>query len=187
MRGHRVQFVDMDLTTFAAELASRVGGRSAGPVPSPNGDAPAPATDAPSVFVCHAHEDAAEAERVSAGLRANRFDVWLDKDALEGGDDWNAAIEQRILRDTDYVVVLQSANLLHKEVGYVNKEISLAFDRQQQYRPPRRFIIPTVVDDPTNQLVELSTWQYVDLRRADGIDEIVKAIRVDLDRATRFG
>jgi hypothetical protein len=187
MRGHRLQFVDMDLTTFAAELVSRVGGVAAGPTPSTNGHGPAPAADAPSVFVCHAHEDAAEAERVSAGLRANRFDVWLDKDALEGGDDWDAAIEQRILRETDYVVVLQSANLLRKEVGYVNKEINLAFDRQQEYRPPRRFIIPTVVDDPANQLVELSNWQFVDLRRPDGIDEIVKAIRGDLDRATRFG
>jgi hypothetical protein len=121
------------------------------------------------VFVCHAHEDAAEAERVSTGLRANRIEVWLDKDALAAGDAWDSIIEQRI-RDVNYVVVLQSAHLLRKEVGYVNKELNLAFERQQEYRLPRRFIIPAVIDDPANQLADLAALQWVDLRRPDGID-----------------
>ena len=171
MRGHRLQFVDMDLTEFAAQLSSA--------------DGPVAGRDGPAAGRHQRPRPGARgrrAERVrlprprgrgrgrtgQRGLRANRFDVWLDKDALEGGDDWDAAIEQRILRDADYVVVLQSANLLRKEVGYVNKEIDLAFDRQQEYRPPRRFIIPTVVDDPANQLVELSNWQFVDLAGPTG-------------------
>ena len=89
------------------------------------------------MFVCHAHEDAAFAARVSDGLRANSINVWIDKDALAGGDDWNHEIEESMQHDVNYCVVLQSANLLHKAVGYVNKEIKLALDRQQQYREPQ--------------------------------------------------
>ena len=67
--------------------------------------------------------------------------------------------------------MLQSANLRHKEVGYVNKEINLALDRQQYYRPPARFLIPAILDDRDNQLRRAAELQCVDLTAPDGIDE----------------
>ena len=184
--GHKVHFVDMDLTAFAAELRERLpdevvgvsdveappGGRALGP-------------DAPTVFLCHAHEDAAFAAKVSTGLKANGINVWLDQDALGAGDDWNQEIEQWIRRDVNYCVVLQSTSLRHKAVGYVNKEISLALDRQQQYRRPRIFLIPAFVDGAENILEELDVLQSVDLTTADGIDRLVRVIRRDLDLESR--
>jgi hypothetical protein len=70
--GHKVHFVDMDIATFAAELGTRMprdvnGVSTTVAEPSGNGTTetaiPEPVLDpgAPTVFVCHAHEDAAVA------------------------------------------------------------------------------------------------------------------------------
>jgi hypothetical protein len=184
--GHKVHFVDMDLTAFAEQLRERLpdeADTTSGAVASGNG--PALGADAPTVFLCHAHEDAAFAARVTTGLRTNGINVWLDKDALGGGDDWNEEIAQWIRRDVNYCVVLQSINLRNKAVGYVNKEISLALDRQQQYRRPRIFLIPAIIDRAENILEELDVLQAVDLTAPDGIDSLVRVIRRDLALGSR--
>ena len=181
-RGHRLQFVDMGLDEFTEQLSSHMALLEDSP--SADVDEVAPGPDAPTVFLCHAHEDAAEAERVSVGLRTNRIDVWLDKDSLGGGDEWDEVIERRI-EDVNYVVVLQSGHLKNKQVGYVNKELNLALGRQQYFRLPRRFIIPAMLDGPDNVLHELANLQAVDLTAPDGIDSLVRAIRTDLDLARR--
>ena len=161
MRGHRLHFVEMDLAEFAAQLSRRMvqlappsnNGNADGNGHG-NGIAPVAGPSAPTVFLCHAHEDAAIAEQVTHGLRANSITVWLDKDALEAGDAWDQIIEQRI-QDVNYFVVLQSEHLQNKQVGYVNKELALARDRQRYYRSPRRFLIPAIVDRPESMLREL--------------------------------
>jgi TIR domain/SIR2-like domain len=190
--GHKVHFVDLDLPTLTSELRTRV---QTTPVneaahEAPHGSAPwappapAPPSDAPTVFMCHAHEDAQFAAELSRQLRANQINVWLDKDSLRGGDDWDAMIEQT-LRDVQYVVVLQSAGLKAKDVGYVNKEIKLAIDKQEYYRPPRIFLIPTIIDSVDNLLPTLSNVQFVDVTTADGVDELVRTIKRDVDIASR--
>ena len=83
------------------------------------------------------------------------------------------------------MVVLQSVSLKSKTIGYVNKEIYLALERQSTYRPPHIFMIPAVIDDPSSMLEELGAFQAVDLTNSDGIQDLVKTIRRDLDRASR--
>ena len=92
--GHKVNFVDIDIATFAAELRERipkdlatVPAPDASSVPEQTNGAPTPTVAqqaspqpvfdpaAPTVFICHAHEDAAIAARVSDGLRANSINV----------------------------------------------------------------------------------------------------------------
>ena len=56
----------------------------------------------------------------------------------------------------------------------MNREIDLAIDRQSEYRPPSRFVIPAFIDDPANALELLDRWQSVDLthgRRRAGADD----------------
>jgi hypothetical protein len=185
--GHKIHFVSGDLATFARELRSRVPVADAAPLVAEGNGAAALPPDAPLVFICHASEDGQQAEEVADGLAANGIDTWFDKDDLEGGDEWDALIRRTISQQVDYVVVLQSASLLSKDVGYVNREIELARDRQQEYRPPRRFIIPAVVDDPANRLAELERWQSVDLTAPKGIDDLVRVIKRDLSLRDRQG
>jgi TIR domain/SIR2-like domain len=184
MTGHKVHFVDMDLITMARELQTRVR-RVDRFAAGGDGRQPAPDPDAPTVFLCHAHEDAAFAQRVASQLRDNGINVWLDKDNLRGGDDWDGLIEHVLEREVQYVVVLQSANLKVKEVGYVNKEIRLAVERQSYYRAPRIFVIPTIIDRPESNLSELERFQFIDLSVSEGINDLVKTIRRDLDTASR--
>jgi len=188
--GHKVHFVNMDVDAFAQELRARV--PEMAPPAEADGDGSRPvrsaqSADAPTVFLCHAHEDAGFAAKVGTGLRANGINVWLDTDALGGGDVWDHEIELHIQREVNYCVVLQSTSLKHKAVGYVNKEISLALDRQQQYRRPRVFLIPAIIDRHDSMLDELGELQSVDLTLADGIDHLVRVIRRDLDLASRQG
>ena len=142
-------------------------------------------SDAPVVFICHASEDAETARQVADGLRAAGIGVWLDKDNLRGGVDWNDMIEHTLKEEVQYVVVLQSQAMQHKDVGYVNKEINIALDLQSYHRVPRVFLIPAIIDDPANSLDMLRKLQSVNLVPPAGVIELVKAIRRDLDAQAR--
>ena len=182
MTGHKVHFVDTDLPTLTDELRGRV--RQVSELADgPPDEAPPP--DAPTVFVCHAHEDAAFADRLSTELRRNKINVWLDKDELRGGVSWDESIEMVLEDEVHYVVVLQSESLKAKHVGYVNKEIRLALKRREHYRFPRIFLIPTIIDSERSVLGELKDLQSVDLTATDGIDNLVKTIYRDLDAGSR--
>jgi hypothetical protein len=184
--GHKIHFVGGDMPAFARELRSRV------TLPEPDAADAEEAErelppDAPVVFLCHASEDKEAAKRVSDALQANGIDTWLDRNELRGGDQWDQLIRRLISDDVDYVVVMQSASLLAKDVGYVNREINLALDRQMNYRPPRRFLIPVVLDAPENCLEHLQHLQATDLSDPAGIDELVRAIKRDLKAKVRQG
>ncbi len=47
--------------------------------------------------------------------------------------------------------------MLRKDVGYVNKEIDIALDRQSVPPIPRVFLIPAIIDDPANSLDRVQT------------------------------
>jgi hypothetical protein len=188
LSGHKVHFVDVDLPTLAAELRTRVRQKPTvdnGHHSTATDNNSRPPQDAPTVFLCHAHEDAAFAEGLGQGLRQNDINVWLDRDCLRGGDKWDRIIERTLEEEVQYVVVLQSAGLKAKEVGYVNKEINLAIARQTYFRPPRIFLIPTVIDSPDNRLDELADFQSVDLTSDEGINNLVRTIKRDVDAASR--
>jgi hypothetical protein len=182
MIGHKVRFVDMDLLNFTNSLRARV--RQPTRVLEQR-DHSVLAPDAPAVFLCHAHEDVESARKLAARLRDNGINVWLDRDHLRGGDEWDQMIERVLDKEVQYAVILQSANLRAKDIGYVNKEIHLAIERQSYYRFPRIFLIPTLIDGPDGRLAELERFQSIDLSTPDGVDELVKTIRRDLDSASR--
>jgi TIR domain/SIR2-like domain len=183
LRGQKINFLSGDLATFVRDLRNRIHAPAPSVRSGPDASrAPVP-PDAPTVFICHASEDRAAAERVADQLEDNGIRSWFDRHELIGGDEWDARIRRTIHEDVDYVTVLQSASLLAKTRGYVNREINLAIDRQREYRPPARFVIPAYIDDPANTLDLLDEWQAVDLR-AD-VGQLVRAIRRDVAKRER--
>jgi TIR domain/SIR2-like domain len=186
LSGHKVHFVDLDLPTLSTELRTRIQQQPAtNEVQHQQAAQPAPPSDAPTVFMCHSHTDAAFAADLSRKLRENNINVWLDVDNIRGGDQWDPLIERTLQHDVQYVVVLQSAGLKAEMVGYVNKEITIAISQQAYYRPPRIFLIPTIIDSVDNQLDLLSRLQFVNLTSSDGIDKLIKTIKRDIDNAIR--
>lgn len=188
---HRVHFFDGRLSEFCSQLRDRCQVDQPSGVDSNGGVETSTPTHAgaPTVFVCHANEDAEYARDISDGLRSAGINTWLDKQNLRGGDDWNDEIEKMIRRDVDYVVVLQSQAMKLKDVGYVNREINLALDRQRDYRPPRTFLIPAFIDHPDNKLdlLGMERLQSVDATPTSGVTDLVRSIMRDLTMQARLG
>ena len=184
--GYRIHFVSGDLPAFTRELRSRVRVEPPEATESSESTRALP-PDAPVVFLCHSNDDKEFAARLSDQLQANGIDTWLDKHDIEGGDQWDAKVRTTIRQAVDYVVVLQSESLKRKDVGYANREIALALDRQREYRPPRRFVIPVVIDDQANRLDDLAEFQSVDLTDARGVDDLVRVINRDRGLEARGG
>lgn len=179
--GHKIHFVTGDVNEFARNLRGRVELEPA--EPAPNEPPPVP-PGAPLVFLCHANADKDFAERLSHNLQANGIDTWLDKQNLRGGDEWDPRIREMINQTADYVVVLQSAALKEREVGYVNREIKLALERQELHRYGG-FVIPVVVDSINNVLSSFAGIHAPDVSRPEGVTELVRAIKRDQYRSAQ--
>jgi hypothetical protein len=85
-RAHRIRFRHVACGGFAAELRQRFEALAAQPA------APAPAADAPVLFLSYATEDHAAAEELADRLRSEGLRVWLDRQNLRGGDRWELLI-----------------------------------------------------------------------------------------------
>jgi hypothetical protein len=176
----KTDLVRTDPREFVGELRTRwvaSGGPKRLQATGSTGEAPAPPPGAgATVFICHAHEDREEAGRVHDALKRARLEPWLDQQALHGGDRWDDAIEKTIEK-VNYFVVLNSKALVAKshEASYVNKEINRALEAAEM-RLGGRFIVPACIDD-TPLLDELSKYQAVDLRKPDGLNELVRTFK----------
>jgi len=136
--------------------------------------------DAPTIFICHASEDAAYASSLYKQLEAANFKPWIDKENLRGGDRWNSEIEKAIEK-VDYFIVLQSHAIEKKLIGYVNKEIQLALDKEKLHRNKIRFIIPVRIDD-SPIIEDLDFLQSIDLTNPANMRTLIKTIRRDQER-----
>ena len=178
----KIDFSDLEISEFLGELRSRYEAQAStyqnGAASHEEEEQLAP--DAPSIFLCHASEDKDATLELYNELRAHGLNPWIDKEGIRGGDDWNRLLE-RTIRDVDYFVVVQSEALKSKTVGYVNKEIKLALERQQEYRFGIKFIIPVKIDD-SEILEDLDFIQTVDLSDRNNITQLVKSIRRDQER-----
>jgi hypothetical protein len=179
--GHKIYFQESDIAEFVSELRNRVSSEETERPARPAGNGLSP--EAPTAFLCHASEDKEAAKRLAETLEANGIRSWLDKNELEAGDQWNEKIQQTITKDVNYFVVLQSASMASKDIGYVNREIALALERLPEFRSPRRFIFPLVIDDPSSRLDELAELQWVDITTPQGVNELIRAIKRDLNIA----
>ncbi len=180
---HKISFFDMDLADFVDQLVARIG-----PVDDIERHVQtAPPLDAPVAFICHASEDKEAAVRLAEALRSEGIRVWIDKDDLRGGDRWPEVIRYAINAEIDYFIVVQSRHLAARELGYVNREITYALERQKDFRPPRRFIVPVQIDaDPSNRLTLLGDVQTVPLDDwGRGVRQLASTIRKDVARAQR--
>lgn len=162
-----------ELNTFAKELRKRYEESAVAPAAAPGIEA----GKAPTVFICHANKDKAYAAALYEKMKNAGLKPWLDKENLRGGDKWHSIIEKTIKKQVDYFIVLQSKALAEKRIGYVNKEILLAIERQQYFRN-LKFIIPIKVDDCL-LLEELEDIQTIDFTREGTIEELIKTIKRD--------
>lgn len=107
------------------------------------------------IFISYSSRDAEIADQVYTALTASGHQVWMDREALKGGQDWMQAIQDNLLW-ADTLVVLWSANALNSE--WVQDEIAFARSNHKQ-------IIPLRLDntDPSTHII-INSLQLIDLR-----------------------
>lgn len=168
-RGMRVELEDTDIGVFLTELSRRLEteGGYAGPVASTGPH--------PRVFISYAREDKDLAARVFDSLRKANFEPWLDRESLEGGEEWDRRIEAE-LEASDFILVLYTPALCRKTDSYVNKEIALARDRALKVRG--RFLIPLRTSDvvDSERIDELHEYNDIELRPNEFDADISKTI-----------
>lgn len=132
----------------------------------------------PLIFICHASEDKDFAHFLYQELEKIGFRTFMNKEHLRGGDRWDEEMRKIIRRESDYVVILQSSNLAGKIEGYVNKEIYLALERQEEFRSWIRFIIPVRIDEgPLHEA--LAPFHTIDLSGKTNIETLINTIKRD--------
>ena len=77
------------------------------------------------VFLCHAHSDRDAVKALYARLKREGVDVWLDKEKLLPGADWEYEIRKAV-READVVVVCLSKQF--NQDGFRQKEVRIALD-----------------------------------------------------------
>jgi len=140
--GPHVQLFDLDLDNFARTLRERVEAK----LP----DGPPPAEDRPIAFISYAHEDRNAARLLEDDLLQEGIQPWIDEADLRGGEDWEHRLEDVIMNDVDYFIVLQSKHL-EKPERYVNMEIKAALRRRKKIQHPYAFLFPVKIEDCRNQ------------------------------------
>jgi hypothetical protein len=184
-RGTRVEVVDVEALDFVQDLLDRfdLAGGYLGQVDDSIRRA--------QVFISYERSDEDVAKRLYGALPRERFDTWLDSQFLQGGEEWNLDLEQKI-QSSDYFLVLNSINLVKKRIGYVNKEVKLALDLQKYRQHGTKFIIPLQVGGTSAEdgLAELQTFHQLPLRPepdsfAEDIALIVKTMSRDLQLRMR--
>jgi TolB-like protein/Tfp pilus assembly protein PilF len=99
-----------------------------------------------AVFLSYASEDAEAAERIAGALRAARIEVWFDRNALRGGDEWDRRIRREI-KDCALFVPVISANSEARHEGYFRLEWDLADQRSHMIARGRPFLVPVGLDE----------------------------------------
>lgn len=129
------------------------------------------------VFLCHAHADREPVRGLYTRLKREGVDVWLDKEKLLPGSDWEYEIRKAV-READVVVVCLSKQF--NQSGFRQKEVRIALDAALEKPEGEIFIIPARLEECDN-LESLNKWHWVDLFETDGFQRLILALRVRAD------
>lgn len=130
------------------------------------------------VFLCHAHSDKDTVKALYARLKREGVDVWLDKEKLLPGADWEYEIRKAV-RESDVVIVCLSKQF--NQAGFRQKEVRIALEEADKKPEGEIFIIPARLEECDN-LESLSKWHWVDMFENDGFQRLILALRIRADK-----
>jgi len=178
-----IEFRPLQWESFARQLADawEAGGRKnaqTGPVP----EAVRSFDNAPLAFISYASENRDRVEQLMANLQARGINVWQDRQNLRAGDDWNQKLIRVIQKMVDYVIVLQTEEMLARTEGVFHREIQEAQVRQSgmaEFEGEKlRFLIP-VRCGSCGILSELENRHVIDIDVPGGEDALADSILED--------
>lgn len=183
-----IEFRPLQWETFARQLSEAwdASGRkrvpAAAPAP-PSASGPMTfAEKAPLAFISYASENRDRVEELMVKLQARGINVWQDRQNLRAGDDWNEKLIRVIQKMVDYVIVLQTEEMLSRTEGVFHREIREAEVRQSgmsEYKGEKlRFLIP-VQCGACGILSSLESRHVIDIDAPGGEDALADSILED--------
>jgi TIR domain len=122
------------------------------------------------VFLSYSHTDREAVHALWARLEKDGFDVWLDKENLKPGQNWEYEIRNAILR-SDIVLVCLSQNFNHQP-GFRHEELKIALKKAESLPNNEIFIIPVRLEE-CDMPGALKHLHRVDLFDEDGYKKLV--------------
>jgi TIR domain/SIR2-like domain len=177
-KAHKIEFRRHSWSDFAAELRRRYEAQARSPAAR---ELP---SNAPKVFLCHDSRDRERVIQLEERLHTLGIDTWRDHQNLRGGDDWDRRIAKVLREHVDYVLVLQTPNMLQRVETYVHKEIKVALERQDRFDQGACFLIPAILE-PCPGLEGLSHLHRADVTTAQGLEQLAQEFHSDWTRRQR--
>jgi hypothetical protein len=100
----------------------------------------------PWLFISYASQDAPAVKRLRDALDQAGFNVWVDLERLESGDDYTRKIRDNINRCSLFLPVI-SRNTESRGEGFFRSEWTWAQRRLERISTKRAFIHPVLIDD----------------------------------------
>lgn len=191
-RGTRV-FPALGPVEFVAELYRRwTDAHPLPPQPSESRVSAAPSRENPFVFLSYASEDRPAVERIRQALAEARVDVFFDKEGLEGGENWEAKLREKIRRCSLFVPII-SRNTLTTDRRFFRTEWNQALELFRQspayYSAADVFIQPVAIDGTAeeNERIppEFRIPQWLRLPEGRPTPQFVKRVR-ELHRGSQL-
>jgi hypothetical protein len=125
------------------------------------------------VFLSYSHTDREAVHALWARLKKDGFDVWLDKENLKPGQNWEYEIRNAIL-GSDVIIVCLSQSF-NKQYGFRHEELKIALKKAKSLPDNQIFIIPTRLEkcDMPDSLQHL---HRVDLFNEDGYKKLTQTL-----------
>ena len=129
------------------------------------------ANPASTVFVSYAREDQSFALALAAGLKERGQDVWIDQRGISGGDQWVVAIDEAILTQDNFMIILSPNAVASSQV---RRELLSAIKLTKR-------IIP-ILYRPCQVPIELQTIHWLqmsdqDIKDPGAMDALLQAIQ----------
>lgn len=125
------------------------------------------------IFLGYASEHVATARVIHDYLKTLSADVWFDKEALVGGDDWDRERDEA-QRKAEFVVHLISDNIFARP-GVVNREIKQTLRLVEDQPIGASYALFVRLDD-VRMPAELLRFQYIDFFEGTWREQIAKAV-----------
>jgi len=125
-------------------------------------------------FICYAREDFDTVMSFVTSLKDRGITVWMDTFDLIPGDKWDDKIEVE-MEYCDYLLAFISHTSCNK-IGFLNKELNMAFDQYSLRPEGTRYIIPIRLDgcDIPRRFKSIHT---VDISEDGCVEKVVRAIK----------
>lgn len=132
------------------------------------------------IFLSYASPDRDEVLAYYEHLESRGYDVWLDKNRLVGGQNWDLEIK-RALQKAEIIVVFLSHNSVDRR-GYAQREIKIALDQKNNRLIDDIYLIPVVIEHDVRIPTEFTDIQVVGLSDEDRYVGLCDAIEHQLKR-----